>query len=76
MKKLIIAAINLYQKTLSPDHGFIPGNGTAMRCRFYPSCSQYAIEAIGRYGIVRGVLKGLRRVLRCNPLSEGGVDLV
>ena len=45
-------------------------------CRFHPSCSQYAIEAIERYGIVRGVKKAIGRILRCSPLTDGGYDPV
>ena len=44
-------------------------------CRFYPTCSEYAIQAIGLYGPIRGVGKALWRLLRCHPLSRGGVDL-
>jgi putative membrane protein insertion efficiency factor len=75
MKKLILALIKVYQKTFSPDHGLIFSGG-ATRCRYFPSCSQYTYEAIVHYGVVRGLLKGFWRVLRCNPFSKGGVDLV
>ena len=67
MAKLLIALIRLYQKALSPL--FPPS------CRFYPSCSEYAVQALRVYGLRRGLLKGLWRVLRCQPLSRGGVDL-
>jgi len=86
IKKPIFFLIKLYQKTISPDHGFIflsfigkrigfmlTGN-TLIGCRFYPSCSQYARQAIDRYGLVKGILKSVWRILRCNPLSKGGVD--
>ena len=76
MKKIIVTIINFYQRVVSPDHGSVFGNTTAMRCRFYPSCSQYTLEAINRYGVGWGILKGLWRVLRCNPLSKGGTDPV
>lgn len=75
MSKIILKLIKLYQKTLSPDHGVIFA-GNALRCRFYPSCSQYAYEAIERYGASRGLSKGLARIIRCNPLSKGGYDPV
>ena len=75
MKKIVLKLIKLYQVTISPDHGIIfAGNST--HCRFYPSCSQYAYEAIERFGVGKGLLKGLARVLRCNPLSKGGVDKI
>ena len=67
MAKLLIALIRVYQKALSP---FFPPS-----CRFYPSCSEYAVQALRAYGLWRGLLKGLWRVLRCQPLSRGGVDL-
>lgn len=76
MKRIILKLIKTYQETISPDHGIIPFGGAAMRCRFYPSCSQYTLEAVNRYGVLRGALKGLWRILKCNPLSKGGVDSV
>lgn len=72
--KIIIRVIEIYQKTLSPDHGFF-GAG-AMRCRFYPTCSEYTKQAIEKYGVLKGIGKGLLRILKCNPLFEGGVDLI
>ena len=45
-------------------------------CRFHPTCSQYALEAIGRFGFIRGTLLTLWRILRCNPFCEGGIDPV
>lgn len=73
MRSLVLAVIRFYQKTLSPDHGVV-FVGTAMRCRFFPSCSQYAYEAIERFGLVRGTGKGILRILRCGPWSKGGID--
>lgn len=67
MAKLLIALIRVYQKALSP---FFPPS-----CRFYPSCSEYVVQALREYGLLRGLLKGAWRVLRCQPLSRGGVDL-
>lgn len=75
MTKIILKLIKLYQRTISPDHGFVFANST-MRCRFYPSCSQYTYEAIERFGAGNGLAKGLMRILKCSPLSEGGVDLL
>ena len=74
MRKILVKLISIYQKTISPDHS-VALFGGAMRCRFYPSCSQYTLEAVSRYGVLRGILKGLWRILRCNPFSRGGVDL-
>ena len=67
MAKLLIACIRVYQKALSPV--FPPS------CRFYPTCSEYAVQVLREYGVWRGLLKGTWRVLRCHPLSRGGVDL-
>ena len=67
MAKMLIALIRVYQKALSP---FFPPS-----CRFYPSCSEYVVQALRVYGLWRGLLKGVWRVLRCQPLSRGGVDL-
>jgi len=66
MTKPLIVFIRLYQKALSPL--FPPS------CRFYPSCSEYAVQALRAYGLWRGLLKVVWRVLRCQPLSRGGVD--
>lgn len=65
---LLRALITLYQWTLRPIVG--------ANCRFEPSCSHYAQEAIARYGALRGSLLGAGRILRCNPWTEGGYDPV
>lgn len=75
MKKIIIACIRIYQRTLSPDHGWLrifPYLG----CRYYPSCSEYTIRAIEKYGVIQGCAKGAWRIVRCNPFSQGGSDPV
>lgn len=64
---VLIAAIRAYQRYVSP---FLPP-----ACRFYPSCSEYAAQAIIGYGPSRGLLKAAWRLLRCHPLARGGVDL-
>ena len=69
MKRLFIAPIRLYQKVLSPLKG-VP------TCRYVPSCSAYAIEAVERRGVVVGMALALWRLLRCNPLFPGGHDPV
>ncbi|MGI6057386.1 MAG: membrane protein insertion efficiency factor YidD [Bilifractor sp.] len=66
---VMIQGIRLYQKYLSPLKGGI-------RCPYIPSCSQYAVEAIEKYGAVKGGLLASWRILRCNPFSHGGIDPV
>lgn len=68
MGKIIIYLIRFYQRFVSPL--FPP------TCRFTPTCSEYTVQAIERFGALKGMILGLRRVLRCNPLSEGGYDPV
>ena len=65
----VLALILLYQKTLSKA---LPGN----TCRYHPSCSHYSYQAIYKYGVLRGGLMGIWRILRCNPFSQGGLDPV
>lgn len=67
-RSLAIAPVRFYQRFISPA---IP-----QRCKYYPSCSQYAVTAIRRYGILRGLVLSSWRLLRCNPWSHGGVDFV
>ena len=67
-RQLLMWIIRGYQLGLSPMLG--------PRCRFYPSCSCYAHTAIERYGVLRGLWLGLRRLLRCHPFAEGGYDPV
>jgi putative membrane protein insertion efficiency factor len=68
MKKLFLALIRFYQKAISP--AFPP------RCRYLPTCSQYALEAIEKYGALKGGWLAFRRFLRCNPFHKGGYDPV
>jgi putative membrane protein insertion efficiency factor len=68
LRAAAVAPIRLYQRAISPA---IPA-----RCKYHPSCSQYAVEAIRHYGILRGVVLAAWRLLRCNPWSHGGVDFV
>jgi len=76
MRTLGIALINLYQHTLSPDHGPLRHLFHYGFCRFQPTCSEYAKQAIAKYGLIRGVIKGGWRILRCNPFNAGGYDPV
>jgi len=74
IKKILIFLIKIYQKTLSPDHGPLKKLLPYGYCRFYPTCSQYTIEAIEKNGAIRGALIGFWRINRCNPWSKGGTD--
>ena len=67
MKNVLIRLIKLYQK--------IPGN-FHNSCKYIPSCSNYAIEAINEYGSIKGSFMAIIRILKCNPFSKGGIDLV
>ena len=69
MKKVIVSLIRFYRNYLSPLK-------PAPTCRFYPTCSQYAIDALNEWGVIRGGGMALWRVLRCNPFSRGGRDEV
>jgi len=68
MRKIILGFIRLYQLTLSPLFG--------PRCRFYPTCSHYTAEAVRLHGPAKGTWLGVKRIVRCHPLNEGGIDLV
>lgn len=71
-----IFVIKIYQKILSPEQSFW-GKKTGLRiCRFYPTCSQYAITALNKYGVFKGGYLASRRVLRCHPWNPGGQDPV
>ncbi|WP_297453275.1 membrane protein insertion efficiency factor YidD [Persephonella sp.] len=65
-KKFVIKFLKGYQKFISPIY--------PPSCRYYPTCSQYSIEAVEKYGVVKGLLKAIWRVLRCNPFAKGGID--
>jgi len=66
-KKLVINAICFYRRYLSKLKG-------APCCKFTPSCSEYALQSVEKYGVIKGGLKAIWRVLRCNPFSKGGYD--
>ncbi|EIT86125.1 hypothetical protein A374_07386 [Fictibacillus macauensis ZFHKF-1] len=68
MKKLLIAVIRFYQKGISPM--------TPPTCRFHPTCSHYGLEAIQRFGALKGLWLTVRRILKCHPFHPGGYDPV
>jgi putative membrane protein insertion efficiency factor len=68
VRSFLVAPIRFYQRAISPA---LPS-----RCKYHPSCSQYAVDAVRRYGVLRGVVLAGWRLLRCNPWSHGGVDFV
>lgn len=68
MKKIMLAILRFYRKHISPHFPAV--------CRYYPTCSTYAVEAIEVHGALKGGLLALWRLLRCNPLSKGGYDPV
>jgi len=67
-KKIVRGLIVFYQNFISP---WLPS-----KCRFYPTCSQYTLEAVNKYGVKHGLLLGIKRVLRCHPFNPGGYDPV
>jgi putative membrane protein insertion efficiency factor len=68
MWKVFVFFIRVYQKIISP---LFPSS-----CRFYPTCSEYAVQAFTKYGVTKGLLKSIWRILRCNPFNKGGYDPV
>lgn len=72
LKLIILSIIRLYQITLSPDHGLF--ERPFFGCRFYPSCSEYLFLAIKKYGLLKGMFLGSKRILRCQPFSQGGYN--
>jgi uncharacterized protein len=68
LRSIAVAPIRLYQRVISP--------ALPQRCKYYPTCSEYAVVALRRYGVLRGLVLAAWRLVRCNPWSNGGVDLV
>ena len=68
MKKFVTSAIRFYQRPISPL--------SPPRCRYIPTCSEYALEAVEKYGAVKGSWLAAKRILRCNPFHKGGYDPV
>jgi len=67
MNKFLLKVVKFYQDFISPLLG--------RNCRFYPSCSEYAKQALEKYGVFKGLIFSCWRILRCHPFSKGGVDL-
>ncbi|MBN1331572.1 membrane protein insertion efficiency factor YidD [Candidatus Dojkabacteria bacterium] len=68
--------IRIYQKLFSFDHAFWANPAKFRVCIFHPSCSEYTYQAIDKFGVIRGGLMGVARIIRCNPFSKPGADLV
>jgi putative membrane protein insertion efficiency factor len=68
LRTIAVAPIRIYQRAISP--------ALPQRCKYYPTCSEYAVQAVRSYGILRGFVLAAWRLLRCNPWSHGGVDFV
>ncbi|RUM28281.1 MAG: membrane protein insertion efficiency factor YidD [Aquifex sp.] len=66
MKRIVILLLKFWQKFISPLY--------PPSCRYYPTCSTYAVLAVEKYGVFKGLIKAFLRVLRCNPFFKGGVD--
>ncbi|OGL89417.1 hypothetical protein A3H75_03190 [Candidatus Uhrbacteria bacterium RIFCSPLOWO2_02_FULL_51_9] len=76
LKWFALWLIRVYQKTVSPDHGWFRARFPYGYCKFYPSCSEYVYQSIEKLGLIKGIFKGSWRILRCNPWSKGGLDWV
>ena len=66
MKKLVLKCLIWYKRYFSAGYN----------CRFVPSCSEYTYEAVEKYGVLKGLCLGMKRVIRCNPWTKGGIDLL
>lgn len=69
MKKVLLFIIKLYKKYISPIFNIM-----GVECKYYPSCSEYTRQAIEKYGCIKGIFLGGKRILKCNPFSKGGYD--
>jgi len=74
--KTAIKLIEFYQIYFSHDHSPYWSKIKRPACKYYPTCSEYTKQAINKFGFIKGVIIGIWRILRCNPFSKGGVDLV
>lgn len=69
MKKVICFFIRIYKATLSKWFDYL-----GVKCKYYPTCSDYMMQAVNKYGALKGSFLGIKRILKCNPLSKGGYD--
>ena len=76
LKRTFLFLLRLYQAILSPDHNQIGMKNHFIGCRYFPSCSEYAHEATRQYGLFRGSIVSLKRIIRCHPFANGGYDPV
>ena len=68
---ILNACFKIYKKIISPlIHYLIPNSG----CKFFPTCSDYTYQAIKKYGLLKGAIKGFKRIIRCHPFNKGGYD--
>lgn len=74
MKNIIIKLIRFYKTTISSFWASNLFGSFNSSCRFYPTCSDYAIDAVSKYGVGEGTLRAVGRILRCNPLAKPGID--
>lgn len=66
MKKIVLKILVIYKRYFSVGYS----------CRFTPTCSEYTYQAVDKYGVIKGLFLGIKRIVRCNPWSKGGVDLL
>ena len=69
MKIIILGLIKFYKRFISPILSF-----SGIHCKYYPTCSEYTKQAIEKYGVIKGCMLGIKRILKCNPFSKGGYD--
>jgi uncharacterized protein len=76
MSNFLVFLINIYQKILSPDHGWFKDKYPYGFCRHFPTCSEYSKQALQKHGTFKGTFFSIKRVVKCNPWAEPKVDIV